>query len=81
MTWILENFGFIFKILSYICILYFRFIAKSGDSESKRSESVAKTDDETTDKVWDDTDKDCDQIEQSNIENNNEDEDDASVER
>lgn len=56
-------------------------IAKSGDSESKRSESVAKTDDETTDKVWEDADKDCDQNEQSNIENNNEDEDDASVER
>lgn len=56
-------------------------LAKSGDSESKRSESVAKTDDETTDKVWEDTDKDCDQIEQSIIENNNEDEDDASVER
>lgn len=45
------------------------------------SDSVAKTDDETIDKVWEDTDKDCDQLEQSNLENNNEDEDDASVER
>lgn len=48
---------------------------------AKRSDSVAKIDDETTDKVWDDNDKDCDQVEQSNLENNNEDEDDASVER
>lgn len=60
--------------------LYLYFVAKSGDSAGKRSESLSKTDDET-DKVWDDIDKDCDQIEQSNIENNNEDEDDASVER
>lgn len=60
--------------------LYLYFVAKSGDSVGKRSESVSKTDDET-DKVWEDIDKDCDQIEQSNIENNNEDEDDASVER
>lgn len=59
----------------------FNFKAKSVESEDKRSDSVAKTDDETTDKVWEDTDKDCDQMEQSNIETNNEDEDDASVER
>lgn len=51
------------------------------DSDGKRSGSVAKTDDEgTTDKLWEDTDKDCDP-EQLNLENNNEDEDDASIER
>lgn len=61
--------------------LFFFCAAKSGDSKSKRSDSVAKTDDDTTDKVWEDTDKDCDQMEQSNLENNNEDEDEASVER
>lgn len=33
-----------------------------------------------TDKIWDDIDKDCDQAEQLALENN-EDEDDASVER
>lgn len=59
----------------------FTFLAKSVDSDGKRSDSVAKTDDETTDKVWEDTDKDCDQVDQSNIENNNEDEDDTSIER
>lgn len=42
---------------------------------------MAKIDDEmTTDKIWEDIDKDCDQVEQLNLENN-EDEDDASVER
>lgn len=34
----------------------------------------------TAEKIWEDTDKDCDQVEQLNLENN-EDEDDASVER
>lgn len=42
---------------------------------------MAKTDDEMSDKMWEDTDKDCDQMDQSNIENNNEDEDETSVER
>lgn len=65
------------------CLFFSRpfSLAKTGEYDSKRSDSVAKTDDETTDKIWEDTDKDCDQTEQSNIENNNEDEDDASVER
>lgn len=68
-------------IFYYLYFNLFFFAAKSGDSKSKRSDSVAKTDDDTTDKVWEDTDKDCDQLEQSNLENNNEDEDEASVER
>lgn len=51
--------------------------------EKNRADSVSKTDDESTrDKIWDDNDKDGDQIDESkDIENNNEDEDDASVER
>lgn len=35
----------------------------------------------TTGKIWEDTDKDCDQIEQEINMETNEDEDDASVER
>lgn len=54
------------------------FTAKSVESDGKRSGSVTKTDDETTDK--EDTEKDV-EMEQSNLENINEDEDDASVER
>lgn len=51
--------------------------------EKNRADSVSKTDDESTrDKIWDDNDKDGDQLDESkDIENNNEDEDDASVER
>lgn len=71
--------SFIFQIHKHVSVFF--CAAKSGDSKSKRSDSVAKTDDDTTDKVWEDTDKDCDQMEQSNLENNNEDEDEASVER
>lgn len=49
----------------------------------KRADSISKTDDESTrDKLWDDNDKDGDQLDESkDIENNNEDEDEASVER
>lgn len=56
------------------------FTAKSVESDGKRSGSVTKTDDEATDKAWEDSEKDI-EMEQSNLENNNEDEDDASVER
>lgn len=59
-------------------IFFFIFIADEG---RKRSESGTKTDDETLDKMWEDTDKDCEQNEQSANENNNEDEDEASIER
>ncbi|XP_031632497.1 zinc finger protein on ecdysone puffs-like isoform X2 [Contarinia nasturtii] len=55
--------------------------SKSMESDGKHSSSVAKTDDDITDKIWEDAEKDCDQIEQSNLKNNNEDEDDTSVER
>lgn len=54
-------------------------LAKAGESDSKRPDSAARTDDEAMDKAWEDTDKDCDGNEQ--VENNNEDEDDTSIER
>lgn len=53
------------------------FTAKSVEPDDKRPNSVAKTDDETTDKIWEDTDN----PDPANLENNNEDEDDTSVER
>lgn len=75
------KFGLFHFPLLFFLRYFFLYAAKSIDSEGKRSGSVAKTDDETTDKVWEDIDKDCDPNEQSTVENNNEDEDDASVER
>lgn len=59
---------------------FFHCLSYIFAAEKSRADSVSKTDDESTrDKIWDDNDKDGDDPKE--IENNNEDEDDASVER